>query len=173
MKRILLILFAAIAVIVVLFFVYKGSVHSVVTIEDYIMLSNTSAAGQQDNVIITPGNEMIYTKTYNDVVEGALYSIKGEKVNHYFFGLYMTGKYPFGLKYFKKPEKVFKAELKLINKDGESFPLVGSVFTYNVVIFQDKAIIGGQTYKRIIIKDGQKEQLYKNFETIRQSLMPH
>ena len=126
----------------------KSCIVSQLSIDDYILLERKDERGQKDRVILTPKEEMIYIKEYNNLREVGIYKIKGEKATHYMFGLYLVGNFPFGLRYYTNAEKVFNAKLLLKDKSGSSFPKIGNSYNSKIVIFKDKGIIGDKDFKR-------------------------
>ena len=155
MKKILIYLLIGIGLILGL----KSCIVTTVSIDEYFMGENTEIDGQHNRVMLTPESEMIIVKRYNDIDEIGVYKIKGIEATHYLFGLYCIGSFPFGLKYYSNAEKVLDSNLKLTNKKGESFPNIGNSFTAKIVIFKDRAIIGNQIFKRIILSAKEKEEM--------------
>ena len=150
-----------IAITFVLFFGYKGFFIKSAQFDDFVYLTKT-VDGQQENVIILPNNQLLITKTYNDYVEAALYDVKGQVANHYFFGLYRLGSFPFGLRYFKNPKAVYKVEIKIIKKEGNSFPKIGSKFQTKIVLYNDKGIVGKDEFRIVKLTDRGKKEVADN-----------
>jgi hypothetical protein len=141
-----------------------------ISIDDYVLVKSTDKNGQKNNIILTPENEMIYIKDYKEIVEVGIYKLKGQKARHFLFGLYCNGLFPLGLRYYNNAEMVFNSTLKLIKKDGASFPEIGETFNSKFIIFSDKAIIGNETYKRIILTETVKEELIQQITKIKSSI---
>ena len=148
----------------------KSCIVTVISIDDYILVEKSDEYGQQDRVILTPQNEMIYVKKYQDIVEIGIYKLKGQEATHYLFGLYCIGTFPFGLRYYNNADKVFDSELTLVKKQGDSFPIIGDSFNSKIVIFKNKAIIGKSTFKRIILNEKKKEDLILSIDQLKSAI---
>ncbi|HCT93715.1 MAG: hypothetical protein A2X19_06055 [Bacteroidetes bacterium GWE2_39_28] len=151
------------ALCILLFFGYKGFVIKSVKFDDIIFLTKT-VDGQQDNVVILPSNELLWTKTYGNHVEASLCKITGQFANHYFFGLYRLGSFPFGLRYFKNPKAVYKVDLKIIKKEGDSFPSVGTTNETRIVIYEDRGTIGSNEFRIVSLSESEKKELLRNLK---------
>ncbi len=154
MKKIVTFLFIGIFIIIVL----KSCILTGISIDDYIILENLDKEGQLDRVVLTPKDEMIYTKNFQNIFEVGIYEIKGQEATHYISGIYCIGTFPFGLRYYHNAEKVFDAELKLTKKQGESFPGIGDAYRAKIIIFKEEAKIGNHSYKRITINQDLREK---------------
>jgi hypothetical protein len=165
MKKVMTILFIALF----LFIGLKSFVHYSIKIDDYIVLDK-SEDGQQDRVILTPKLEMIYLKRYKEITEIGVYKIKGERATHYLFGLYCIGSFPFGLRYYHKADNVFDSEIVLNKKQGDSFPKVGDQFKAKIVIFKERAKIGKDEFKRVMLSDSEKENIANTIEVLKSNI---
>ncbi len=151
------------ALCLLLFFGYKGFITKTAKFNDIIFLTK-NVDGQKDNVIILPSNQLFWTKTNGYNVEAALCKIYGQYANHYFFGLYRIGSFPFGLRYYNDPKAVYKVDLKVIKKDGRSFPDEGSTNSTKIVIFDSTGIIGSDVFKLVNLSESEKNELIKNLK---------
>ncbi len=165
MKKYLSYIIIALFVIVGL----KSCTLTVIKIDDYILLEKSFESGQNDRVIITPEYEMIHVKKFQDISEIGIYSIKGHEAAHYISGLYNVGKFPFGLRYYNNAEHVLVVEFKIKHKIGNSFPEIGKSFNSKIIIFENEAIINKLTYKRISLKDSEKEELKNLIQSLKTS----
>jgi hypothetical protein len=127
----------------------KSCMISVISFHDLIIVERYEENGQYDLVIFTKGNEMIYIKQYEEIVEYGIYKIKGLEATHYISGIYCIGTFPFGLRFYKNAEKVYDAELVLSEKDGDSFPSVGESFKSTIIIYPDKVKIRKLVYEKL------------------------
>jgi len=128
-----------------------------ILIKEDVLFERFDTQGERDRVILTTDNEMFLTKQYNEIEELGYYKLEGSAAKHYFGGLYCIGKFPFGLRYYNNAENVIDGELKLVFKNGNSFPEVGDEFYTKIVIFKDRAIIGKHTYTRLKLNDDEKQ----------------
>jgi len=127
----------------------KSCIMTVISFDNYILVERTDENGQQDRVILTPKNEMIYIKKYQELVEYGIYKVKGQEATHYISGIYCIGTFPFGLRSYKNAEKVYDAQLILSKKNGDSFPSVGESFNSTIIIYPDKVKIGKFFYNKL------------------------
>lgn len=148
-------------ILLVLFLIIelKSCVKTVISFDDYILCERTDENGQQDRVIFTPKNEIVYVKKFQELVEYGIYKVKGSKATHYISGLYCVGFFPFGLRFYNNAENVFDAHLILTKKYGDSFPSVGKSFNSNIIVFPDKVRMGGVNYHRLEIKEIDKKEI--------------
>jgi hypothetical protein len=137
----------------------KSCIMTVISIKDYILIERTDEHGQQDRVILTPKYEMIYVKKYQESVQIGIYKVQGQEATHYISGIYCVGTFPFGLRYYNKPENVFDAQLTLTKKHGDSFPNIGDSFNATIVIYRDNVEIGKHKYKRLKINDKERIEI--------------
>jgi len=156
----------AIIIGLVLFLGLKSCVVSTIHIEEYILLQEINESGQIDNIVLTPQEEMVFTKTLDDIVEVAYYDLVGHKATHYFLGLYNIGTFPFGLRYYNNAEQVMKVEMQLLKKRGESFPAEGKTYSANIIIFEDHAIVGKHRYKRTKLNQYDQNSVKLNVDRI-------
>ena len=145
----------------------KSCIVTTVSIDDYFMGENTEINGQHNRVMLTPDKEMIIVKRYNDIDEIGFFKIKGFEATQYLFGLYCVGSFPFDLRYYHNAEKVLDSDLTLTKKKGESFPKIGKSFNAKIIIFKDRAIIGEQIFKRIILSSKEKEEMIMQIEVLK------
>lgn len=148
-----------IAIGLFLFLGFKSCIVTTISLDDYILLENTDKGGQRNRIIITPKEQMVIVKRFEDVSEMAVYDIEGEEATNYFGGLYCVGTFPLGLRYYSNAEKVLQSELSVIKKEGDSFPDSGSNFKAKMVIFKEKAKVGNHEYKRLKLSDNEKMEL--------------
>lgn len=148
-----------IAIGLFLFLGFKSCIVTTISLDDYILLENTDKGGQRNRIIITPKEQMVIVKRFEDVSEMAVYDIEGEEATNYFGGLYCVGTFPLGLRYYNNAEIVLLSDLRVIRKEGDSFPDVGSKFKANMVILKDKAKVGDNEYKRLNLSDNEKKEL--------------
>jgi len=137
----------------------KSCIMTAISIDDYILVERFDENGQNDRVMLTPKNEMIYVKRFQEIVEVGIYKVQGQEATHYIFGIYCIGTFPFGLRYFDNPEKVFDSQFTLTKKHGDSFPEVGNSFRAKIVIFKDKVKIGKYSYKRLDLNKEERENM--------------
>lgn len=134
---------------------------TVISFDNYILVERTDENGQQDRVILTPKNEMVYVKKYQELVEYGIYKIKGQEATHYISGIYCIGTFPLGLRFYKNADKVYDAQLILSKKNGDSFPSVGESFKSTIVIYPDKVKIGKYLYKKLSPTESEMAELEK------------
>lgn len=137
----------------------KSCVMTVISFDDYILCEITDENGQQDRIVFTPKNEMVYVKKFQEIVEYGIYKVKGVEATHYISGLYCVGNFPLGLRFYKNAENVFEAQLILTKKYGDSFPSVGKSFNSNIIVFPDKVKIGGINYHRLEVEEIDKKEI--------------
>jgi hypothetical protein len=153
-----------------LFIGLKSCIISTISIDKYIVVEKTDETGQHDRVILTPNEEMIYVKRFNDIDEIGIYKIKGIEATHYFLGLYCIGSFPFGLRYYNNVDKVIDSELVLTKKRGNSFPNIGESFKAKILIFNDKVTIGKYSFKRVSLSTTENSELISSIDKLKSAI---
>jgi hypothetical protein len=153
-----------------LFLGLKSCIISTISIDQNILVEKTDENGQHDRVLLTPKEEMIYVKRFQDIDEIGIYKIKGMEATHYFLGLYCLGSFPLGLRYYNNVDKVFDAELILEQKHGASFPNIGESFKAKILVFKDKVIIGKYSFKRISLSPKENEEMISSIEKLKSAI---
>jgi len=167
MKRKISYIIAFIVVIATL----RSCVHTTINIRELQVFERILESGQIDRIALTPKNEMVYFKFYGEALEYGYYRIIGENGQKYISGLYNMGKFPFGLRYYLKPLYVLNAELHLLNKQGESFPKLGSRQRTKIIIYEDYAKFGKHNFNRLEINEEEKETLKHELDIFIQEIL--
>lgn len=159
MKSVVQKIFIGIIVIIVLLIGAKSCYVKPLEFQDSILAKNIDKYGQENLVLLLSPNKVVYSKTYKDITEHGLFELKGEYAKHYIGGLYCIGSFPWGLRFYNDAEKVFNAEMKLTDKQGDSFPEIGDKFNVNIIIYKDQIVMGDNIYKRIELSEQEKINL--------------
>lgn len=144
------------------FIVYLGIKPMIVSsykLNKYVFVDNMIEGEGAVQIFFTPNREMIFITETKNGFGLALYNInQGMQATHYFGGLYLFDRTPFGLRYYSDAEMVFETKLKLIKKKGDGFPDVGDEIYSKIMIGKKRAIINGKEYVRgELDADGQAE----------------
>lgn len=128
------------------------TVYSQVELQKYQVKKD---AGEFNTVYVVPSNYLIFKKQYDEIYEYGVFYIKGSNATHYVGPIYSTGKSLFGLKIYPGANKVWKAEMELIEKSGNlqetTFEDIGEKFN-QLIIFRDNSIeLGDFEYERMNI----------------------
>jgi hypothetical protein len=157
-------------VVLIVFIGIKEFVVYSASINDYVLLSDKEPSGMDTKIVLTPDNEVVVIKSNDNVAEGAVYKIKGRLAKHYAFGLYCIGTFPLGLRYYPNAEKVMESSLELVQKDGDSFPELGSEFSVVIVLYKDKASFDGKILNKIELDAQKRNDIHNLVHLIKSSM---
>jgi hypothetical protein len=139
----------------------KGCVVNTISIDNYLLVERTDGP-QISRVLITPKNEMLIAKKYQDVREVGLYKIKGVYATKYFPGVYnfnSKGIFPLGLRVYPHALQAFDSDIELVKKEGNSFPNEGSKYSVKIIVYNDHIIKGKDKWERVTVSDEDKNQM--------------
>lgn len=141
-----------IVIALLLFFNLKGCVVTPVNIDDYQAYESIDRRGQISRVYLLPNNnEIISTKEFDGRYELALFKMRGSHAIKYFGSLYNIGTFPFGLRIYSDAIKVWKVNMRLINKIGNistsTYNEIGETHEVRFVFYENELEAGGHRFQ--------------------------
>jgi hypothetical protein len=149
----------------------KSCIVTTISIEDYVLGSRVDEGNQFSRALITPKNELLIAKQFEDISEIGLYKIKGILATKYFLGFYhlkSKGIFPFGLRYYPQAKNVLDSELTLVYKEGNSFPEIGQTFKAKIIVYKDHFVINKDDWEIIPMDSNNKLEAEALMEKLRE-----
>ena len=148
MKKVLIAIYGIIFAAFVCYIGYNTFVISGAKIEEYMIFGDVDDHGQTTLMVVTPKNELLCYKMYEDIVECGYYHIVPFKTSNYFGLVYKFDNGIFKWRILPKANNVYNLGMKLLYKEGGSFPDVGKIFKAQMIVYDDKVEMNRVTYRR-------------------------
>ena len=140
-------------IFLILFIGLKGCFVTVYCQDELLVFQDLSETGELNTVYVAPSNYLIFKKQYDEQYEYGVFKVRATNATHYFGPIYSTGQSILGLRIYSGANKVWKAEMELVDKQGNlnesTFEDFGEKFS-QLIIFRDSSVeLGNFEYQQL------------------------